>query len=172
MEHKTTKEIVAFLEEEHVTNFVIGHVSGIEKNTKKNSQKKRKTNKKRRQQLSLWNQGKIKQKLTYKAQLKGIQVEETEESYTSQDCPFCGGRHHANGRNFRCSVHQTEIHRDVNGAQNIARKQHHMAVKPLLSVVYKQPVWYKRFLSEEQRQKTKHRNDRPKKEKRIASRMA
>ena len=52
-------------------------------------------------------------------------MEETEESYTSQDCPFCGGRHHANGRNFICSVHQTEIHRDVNGAQNIARKKHH-----------------------------------------------
>ncbi|MGG3449634.1 transposase [Domibacillus aminovorans] len=172
LEHKTTKEIIAFLEEEHVTNFVIGHVSGIKKNTKKNSQKKRKTNKKRGQQLSLWNQGKIKQKLTYKAQLKGIVVEETEESYTSQDCPFCGGRHHANGRNFRCSVHQTEIHRDVNGAQNIARKKHHVDAKPLLSVVYKQPVWYKHFLSEEQRQKTKHPNDQPRKVKRIASRMA
>ncbi|MGG3449420.1 RNA-guided endonuclease InsQ/TnpB family protein [Domibacillus aminovorans] len=169
LEHKTTKEIVAFLEEENVTNFVIGHVSGIEKNTKKKKQKK---NKIRRQQLSLWNQGRIKQKLTYKAQLKGIAVEETEESYTSQDCPFCGGRHHAKGRRFGCSVHKTEIHRDVNGAQNIARKKHHMAVKPLLSVIYKQPVWYKRFLSEEQRQKTKHPNDEPKKEKRIASRMA
>jgi putative transposase len=64
LEHKTTKEIIAFLEEENVTNFVIGNVSGIEKNTKKQKQK---TNKKRRQQLSLWNQGKIKQKLTYKA---------------------------------------------------------------------------------------------------------
>jgi putative transposase len=39
----------------------------------------------------LWNQGKIKQKLTYKATLKGIEVEEAEESYTSQNCPFCGG---------------------------------------------------------------------------------
>ena len=57
LEHKTTKEIMAFLEEEHVTNFVIGHVSGIEKNTKKNSQKKRKTNKKRRQQLILVESG-------------------------------------------------------------------------------------------------------------------
>ncbi|MFJ8266968.1 zinc ribbon domain-containing protein [Peribacillus asahii] len=88
----------------------------------------RKQNKVRRQQLSLWNQGKIKQKLTYKAKIKGIIVTETEESYTSQDCPFCGGRHGANGRTFICSVHKTEIHRDVNGAQNIARKHHHMAV--------------------------------------------
>ena len=26
---------------------------------------------------------------------------------------------------FICSVHKTEIHRDVNGAQNIARKKYH-----------------------------------------------
>ena len=57
LEHKTTKEIVYFLEEEKVTYFVIGNVSGIEKNTKKNTGKKRKNNKVRRQQLSLWNQG-------------------------------------------------------------------------------------------------------------------
>ncbi|WJE79753.1 zinc ribbon domain-containing protein [Bacillus sp. DX3.1] len=73
-------------------------------------------------------------------------MEETEESYTSQDCPFCGGRHKATGRRFICSVHKTEIHRDVNGAQNIARKIHEMDVQPIVSVVYKQPIWYKRFL--------------------------
>ncbi|USK68281.1 RNA-guided endonuclease InsQ/TnpB family protein [Peribacillus asahii] len=172
LEHKTTKEVVSFLVEEQVTHFVIGNVSGIEKLTKKNEKKKQKTNKVRRQQLSLWNQGKIKQKLTYKAMLMGIEVEETEESYTSQDCPFCKGRHQAKGRHFICSVHKTEIHRDVNGAQNIVRKKHQMAVKPLDSVVFKQPVWYKRFLSEETRQKNKHPNDQPRKEQSIASRMA
>src|SRR5690625_5185147 len=172
LEHKTTKEIVSFLEHEHVTHFVIGDVSGIEKNTKKNGKKKRKNNKIRRQQMSLWNQGKIKQKLIYKAKLKGIAVEETEESYTSQSCPFCGGRHKANGRKLTCSVHKTEIHRDVNGAQNIARKKYPVAVKTLISVVYKQPVWYKRFLSYKQRQWNKHPNDKPKMDKRIAIRMA
>ncbi|MCM3655374.1 RNA-guided endonuclease InsQ/TnpB family protein [Metabacillus litoralis] len=172
LEHKTTKEVVSFLEKENVTNLVIGNVSGIEKNTKKNGKKKRKNTKKRRQQLSLWNQGKIKQKLKYKAQLKGITVEETEESYTSQDCTFCGSRHQASGRNFKCSVHKTEIHRDINGAKNMARKKYHMEIKPLISVLYKQPVWYKRFLSMEERQKTKHPNDKPKKEKSIAVRTA
>ena len=91
----------------------------------------------RRQQLSLWNQGKVKQKLIYNAKLKGIIVEEAEESYTSQDCPFCGGRHHVKGRRFMCSVHKTEIHRDVNGAQNIARKKYTMGIQPLCLVVYK-----------------------------------
>ena len=42
LEHKTTKEVVLFLEEEKVTHFVIGNVSGIEKNTKKDEKKKRK----------------------------------------------------------------------------------------------------------------------------------
>ena len=55
LEHKTTKEVVLFLEEENVTNFVIGKVSGIEKHTKRNEKKKQKNNKVRRQQLSLWN---------------------------------------------------------------------------------------------------------------------
>ena len=97
---KQQKKSVKFLEDEKVTHFVIGNVSGIEKNTKKNSKRKRKNNKVRRQQLSLWNQGKIKEQLFYKAKLKGIEVEETEESYTSQNCPFCGGRHQAKGRNL------------------------------------------------------------------------
>ena len=172
LEHKTTKEAVLFLEEEKVTHFVIGNVSGIEKNTKKDEKKKKKNNKVRRQQLSLWNQGKIKEKLIYKAKLRGIEVEETEESYTSQDCPFCGGRHQANGRNFVCSVHKTEIHRDVNGAQNIARKLYPMEVKRMESIVYKQPVWYKRHLTDERRQETKHPKDKSKKIKSIAERTA
>ncbi|MGC4376959.1 transposase [Fictibacillus sp. Mic-4] len=147
LEHKTTKEVILFLEKENVTNLVIGRVGGIEKNTKKDKKKKSKTTKVRRQQLSLWNQGKIKQKLTYKAKLKGIKVEETEESYTSQTCPFCHGRHKTNGRPFKCSVRKTEIHRDVNGAQNIARKRYPMEVNTQLEVIFKQPVWYKRYLS-------------------------
>ena len=40
LEHKTTKEVVLFLEEENVTNFVIRNVSGIEKDTKKKEKKK------------------------------------------------------------------------------------------------------------------------------------
>ncbi|MFB5282472.1 transposase [Peribacillus sp. Hz7] len=109
-------------------------------------------------------------KLTYKAKIRGIVVTETEESYTSQDCPFCGGRHRAKGRTFSCSVHKTEIHRDVNGAQNIARKHHHMAVQPLVSVVFKQPVWYQRFLSKKQGDSSL--KDKPPTGKSIAGRTA
>ena len=104
--------------------------------------------------------------------LKGIIVTETEESYTSQDCPFCGGRHRTKRRTLICSVHKTEIHRDVNRAQNITRKIYPMEVKPMESVVYKQPVWYKRYLSKRKRQETKHPKDKPKKIKSIAERTA
>ena len=41
LEHKTIKEVIKFLEEEKVTHFVIGNVSGIEKNTKKDENKKK-----------------------------------------------------------------------------------------------------------------------------------
>ena len=41
LEHKTTKDVISFLEEEKVTHFVIGNVSGIEKNTKKNEEKEK-----------------------------------------------------------------------------------------------------------------------------------
>ena len=40
LEHKTTKEVILFLEEEKVTNFVIGNVTGIEKDTKKKKETK------------------------------------------------------------------------------------------------------------------------------------
>ena len=89
----------------------------------------------------------------YKAKLKGITVEETEEKLYISRLSILRGKHHAKGRRFICSVHKTEIHRDVNGAQNIARKKYAMDIQPLYSVVYKQPVWYKRFLSEEQNNK-------------------
>ncbi len=69
---------------------------------------------------------------------------------------MCKGRHKAKGRRFICSVHQTEIHRDVNGAQNICRKQFPMEVKSV-DVVYRQPVWYRRYLPAAFRKETKNR---------------
>jgi len=47
-----------------------------------------------------------------------------------------------------------------------------MKVKPMESVVYKQPVWYKIHLSDERRQETKHPKDKSKKVKSIAERTA
>ena len=47
-----------------------------------------------------------------------------------------------------------------------------MEVKPMESVVYKQPVWYKHHLSKKKKQETKHPKDKPKKIKSIAERTA
>ncbi|RSK50694.1 zinc ribbon domain-containing protein [Bacillus canaveralius] len=65
---------------------------------------------------------------------------------TDREVANCGGRHKANGRNFKCSVHNTEIHRDVNGAQNICRKRFAMETKSV-DVLYRQPVCYQRYLT-------------------------
>ncbi|WP_379601715.1 RNA-guided endonuclease InsQ/TnpB family protein [Oceanobacillus profundus] len=138
--HKTTKEGVDFLIKENVSDFVIGDPKGIEKGTKQDPRKRMK--RKRRQQLSQWPYGELKEKLEYKCKLNGIKVHFVSESYTSQDCPFCEGRHYANGRRFICPLEKMEIHRDVNGAQNICRKKFQLAVRPV-KVLYKQPVWYR-----------------------------
>lgn len=45
LELKTTKEVVEFLEQENVTHFVIGNVSGIEKSTRKNQKRNKKQQK-------------------------------------------------------------------------------------------------------------------------------
>ena len=71
--------------------------------------------------------------IEYKAKLYGIEVIETEESYTSQDCALCGQRHKkstAKGRLsgraytgiYGCSTHHKLINSDVNGAINIVKK--------------------------------------------------
>ncbi|PLR85657.1 RNA-guided endonuclease InsQ/TnpB family protein [Bacillus sp. V33-4] len=151
--HKSTKEAINFLVQEEVSDLVVGNPEGIEKNSKKDENKKKKNNKTRRQQLSGWSYGEFKQQLKYKSELKGINIHFVNESYTSQDCPFCGGRHKANGRKFKCSVHNTEIHRDVNGAQNICRKRFAMETKSV-DVLYRQPVWYRRYLTVKKRKET------------------
>jgi putative transposase len=142
--HKTTKQAVDFLLAEQVTHLVIGKVDGIEKNTRKDTTKKRKTTQRRRQQLSLWEHGRLTAYLTYKAKKAGVVVEETGEAYTSQDCPFCDGRHQTRTRHFFCPVTKTGRHRDVNGAQNIARRKYPMPVTDV-SVVFKQPIWIKKY---------------------------
>ncbi|WP_363550380.1 zinc ribbon domain-containing protein [Caldifermentibacillus hisashii] len=93
--------------------------------------------------MVLW---RVEKKLEYKCKLNGIKVHFVSESYTSQDCPFCGGRHFAKGRKFICSVTNQEIHRDVNGAQNICRKKFQLEPKTV-KIVFKQPVWYRSKVS-------------------------
>ncbi|MGG1689443.1 transposase [Heyndrickxia ginsengihumi] len=139
--HKSTKMVIDFLIKENVSDLVIGDPMGIEKGTKSDPEKRVK--KVRRQQLSKWSYGEFKKILKYKCELKGIKVHFVSENFTSQDCPFCDGRHIVNGRRFICNVTNSEIHRDVNGAQNICRKKFELAVKSV-DVLFKQPMWLRK----------------------------
>ena len=145
---------VSFLVDEQVTDFALGKVSGIEKYTRQSEKKKKKTTKSHRQQLSQWSYGNFTDYLKYKGKLHGIHVIQVNEAYSSQDCPFCGGRHKAQGRIFYCPVAQTGIHRDVNGAQNNGRKLAPMKVKEV-QVTYYQPVWLKQNVSDYHRALTR-----------------
>lgn len=142
--HKATTKVVEFLVAEQVTCLVVGDVTGIEKNTVQDERKKAKTTGVRRQQLSTWEYGRFREYLKYKAKLRGIRTELVDESYTSQDCPFCGGRHQAEGRTFRCPETGRILHRDVNGAQNIARKKYPMEVRDV-QIRHWQPVWLRKY---------------------------
>ena len=70
----------------------------------------------------------LKTMLEYKSHQAGIVFEEVNEAYTTQTCSCCGsipasspkGRAGLGIRRWTCSNCQTEHHRDVNAARNIA----------------------------------------------------
>lgn len=81
---------------------------------------------KNNQKLHQWSFGSIRQKLTCKAERRGMQVEMQEEPYTSKTCPVCGKRRKGavQGRNFHCMQKgcRWKGHRDMVGAMNIRYK--------------------------------------------------
>jgi putative transposase len=113
--HKTTRQFVQWCTENEVKEVVIGRVEGVQRNTKK---KRKKTV---NQKLSNWSFGKIQKQLQYKLEEHGTSVKTIDESYTSQQCPCCGGRKKTSTRNYKCSCGYKE-HRDVHGSKGILSK--------------------------------------------------
>jgi putative transposase len=115
--HKTTKQFVDWCVKQSVSDVYIGNPEGVQRNTRK----KKKATRKQAQRLSNWSFGKVKKYLQYKLAMRGIQLQEVDESYTSQTCPVCKKRKKVSSRNYRCSCGYQE-HRDVHGARNILTK--------------------------------------------------
>jgi putative transposase len=80
--------------------------------------------------------GRLVSMITYKAEEKGLTVEQVNEAYTSQKCSNCGVVKKSN-RKYRglyvCSNCGIVLNADVNGALNILKKvSHKVAPSPLM----------------------------------------
>ena len=63
--------------------------------------------------------------LKHKCTERNVKLYIVNESYTSQACCNCGYLNKPNDRKYNCQECNLDIHRDVNGAVNIALKHLH-----------------------------------------------
>lgn len=84
------------------------------KNIRATTRKSRKNN----HSLHNWSFYRLSKYIEYKAKLAGIDVVYVNPAFTSQKCPVCGKRHHAQDRLYKCKCGYRQ-HRDLVGAINI-----------------------------------------------------
>ncbi|MFC4766971.1 zinc ribbon domain-containing protein [Effusibacillus consociatus] len=101
---------------------LVGDVEGVQRNTSaKKKKNRRKLPRQVTQKLSQWQFGKLQEYLTYKLQARGIQIQQVDESYTTQTSPVCRRRKKVSGRVYKCKCGYQQ-HRDIHGASNILAK--------------------------------------------------
>ncbi len=110
IDHKVSREIIKTAEKHHVKVIKMERLSNIRTTTR--------TSRKNNPSLHTWSFYRLAQYIEYKARLAGIEVLYVNPAYTSQTCPNCGKRHHADDRNFVCEC-GFRTHRDIVGAWNI-----------------------------------------------------
>jgi putative transposase len=115
IEHKQTNKLITTLQQAGVRKLVIGDVRDLRQDTDVGHMNN--------QKIHQWSAGRVRQKLTYKAQHLGMEVVLQEEAHTSKTCPKCGHRRKSSprGRVFRCTNTRCRFiwHRDGVGATNI-----------------------------------------------------
>jgi IS605 OrfB family transposase len=124
IDHKLSRQIVNTAIANDVTQINLENLKNIRStiNAYKKNYRKRycKTRKSLKNSCDVnnWSFYRLAQFIEYKAKLAGIKVETVNPAYTSQTCPKCGKRNHANDRNYKCEC-GFHIHRDLLGAINI-----------------------------------------------------
>ena len=88
------------------------------------------TSRKNNPSLHTWSFYRLSKYIEYKAKLAGIEVEFVNPAYTSQTCPICGHKHHANDRDYKCKC-GFHIHRDLLGAMNICNSTEYIGDKTI-----------------------------------------
>ena len=110
-DHKISKAVVDFAVANNISVIRIEKLDNI-RNTARTSRKNEKN-------LHTWSFYRLAHYITYKAELRGIKIETVNPKYTSQRCPNCGTKNHANDRKYTCVVCGFKSHRDRVGAMNI-----------------------------------------------------
>ncbi len=110
--HAASRKAVTWLERHEIGTLYYGDLSGI-----LNKHSGRIQN--RRMRDSSFER--LHAMVQYKSMLKGIEVRDTPEAYTSSICPICGARGRKHMRKFTCP-HGHDLHRDIVGAVNIRTK--------------------------------------------------
>lgn len=110
IDHKLSHDIVAAAVAHNVKTIKLEQLSNIRSTTR--------TSRKNNHSLHNWSFYRLAQYIEYKAKLAGIEVLYVNPAYTSQTCPVCGKRHHANDRSYTCEC-GFHTHRDLVGAWNI-----------------------------------------------------
>jgi len=109
-DHKVSREIVNFAKQNNVKVIRMEELSGIRQTAR--------TSRKNAKNLHTWSFYRLAKFIEYKANLSGIDVVYVNPKYTSQTCPVCGEKNHANDRKYKCPC-GFKIHRDILGAMNI-----------------------------------------------------
>lgn len=109
-DHKLSKEIVKFAKTNKVKTIQLEELAGIRQTAR--------TSRKNTKNLHTWSFYRLAQFIQYKANLAGIEVVYVNPKYTSQTCPVCGTKNHANDRKYKCPC-GFKTHRDILGAMNI-----------------------------------------------------
>jgi len=121
--HTLSKYIVQRSVEEDVGTIVIGDLSGIREDDENGEAKNWGSH--ANLDLHSWAFDRFTELLTYKAEMRGITVEEVPERDTSKSCSCCGRKREANRVErglYVCDECGTTANADVNGAENIRQK--------------------------------------------------
>lgn len=110
IDHKISREIVNFAKQNNIGLIKMERLANIRQSARKS--------RKNEHHLHTWSFYRLAGYIEYKAKAEGIIVEYINPAYTSQICPVCGQRNHANDREYVCSCGY-HCHRDIVGAKNI-----------------------------------------------------
>ena len=113
--HHLTDKFIKECLIQKVDTIFIGNCKNVGQRTKQEHRLHRKN----RQKMSQFEVGTIRNLISYKSQLSGIDMQSVSERWTTQTCPACGNHYKPTGRNYKCPKCQFIGHRDIVGCYNI-----------------------------------------------------